>query len=48
MEHAQPYTPVLDLPQRCRTHLAVQATHGPRVLTAGEFLDDVKPHPGIA
>jgi hypothetical protein len=41
MEHAQPYTPVLDLPQRRRTHLAVQAAHWPRVLTAGEFLDDV-------
>jgi hypothetical protein len=33
--------PVLDLPQRCRAHLAVQATHRPRVRAAGEFLDDV-------
>src|ERR1700722_8405160 len=41
MEHAQPHTPVLDLPQRCRTHLAVQATHCPRVCSAREFLDDI-------
>ena len=41
MEHTQPHTAMLDLPQRCRAHLAVQAAHWPGVGPAGQFLDDV-------
>ena len=41
MEHTQPHTAMLDLPQRCRAHLAVQAAHWPGVGPAEQFLDDV-------
>jgi hypothetical protein len=46
MKHTQPHTPVLDLPQRCRTHLAVQTAHCLRVCSAREFLDDIPEEAG--